>query len=90
MATPTLPGPTTGRRWSRLLLIEPAFVVRGHEDPQHQSAKLGLATRLSRPEILGTRPGARRRRLYWVQFRRTAAAARWRTAPGVAAKSRTS
>lgn len=111
MATPTLPGPTTGRRWSRLLLIGPAFVAANLTAGanygyllvwvlvaanamavlvQHQSAKLGLVTRLSRPEILGKRPGARRRRLYWVQFCRTAAAARWRTAPGVAVKSRTS
>ncbi|MFF1385677.1 Nramp family divalent metal transporter [Arthrobacter sp. NPDC058288] len=34
---------------------------------QYQSAKLGLATGLSLPEILGKRLGQRRRRLYWVQ-----------------------
>lgn len=34
---------------------------------QYQSAKLGLATGLSLPEILGRRLGTRRRRLYWVQ-----------------------
>lgn len=34
---------------------------------QYQSAKLGLATGLSLPEILGKRLGTKRRRLYWVQ-----------------------
>ncbi|CAM3044936.1 Divalent metal cation transporter MntH [Arthrobacter ulcerisalmonis] len=34
---------------------------------QYQSAKLGLATGLSLPEILGKRLGTRRRRAYWVQ-----------------------
>lgn len=34
---------------------------------QYQSAKLGLATGLSLPEILGKRLGTGRRRLYWVQ-----------------------
>ena len=34
---------------------------------QYQSAKLGLATGLSLPEILGRRLGTRRRRLYWLQ-----------------------
>jgi manganese transport protein len=34
---------------------------------QYQSAKLGLATGLSLPEILGKRLGTRRRRLYWAQ-----------------------
>jgi manganese transport protein len=34
---------------------------------QYQSAKLGLATGLSLPEILGRRLGKRRRRLYWLQ-----------------------
>jgi manganese transport protein len=34
---------------------------------QYQSAKLGLATGMSLPEILGKRLGTRRRRLYWLQ-----------------------
>lgn len=34
---------------------------------QYQSAKLGLATGQSLPEILGARLGTRSRRLYWVQ-----------------------
>lgn len=34
---------------------------------QYQSAKLGLATGLSLPEILGKRLGTRSRRLYWAQ-----------------------
>ncbi|NUT69776.1 Nramp family divalent metal transporter [Pseudarthrobacter sp. C4D7] len=34
---------------------------------QYQSAKLGLATGMSLPEILGARLGTRRRRAYWVQ-----------------------
>lgn len=34
---------------------------------QYQSAKLGLATGHSLPEILGKRLGTRRRRLYWAQ-----------------------
>ncbi|WP_455837006.1 Nramp family divalent metal transporter [Pseudarthrobacter siccitolerans] len=34
---------------------------------QYQSAKLGLATGLSLPEILGRRLNTRRRRLYWAQ-----------------------
>ncbi|MEQ4567672.1 Nramp family divalent metal transporter [Paenarthrobacter sp. CAP02] len=34
---------------------------------QYQSAKLGLATGLSLPEILGQRLGTKRRRLYWAQ-----------------------
>ncbi|BCW34223.1 divalent metal cation transporter MntH [Arthrobacter sp. StoSoilA2] len=34
---------------------------------QYQSAKLGLATGMSLPEILGKRLGTRRRRLYWAQ-----------------------
>ena len=34
---------------------------------QYQSAKLGLATGMSLPEILGQRLGTRRRRAYWVQ-----------------------
>ncbi|CAH0245152.1 Divalent metal cation transporter MntH [Arthrobacter sp. Bi83] len=34
---------------------------------QYQSAKLGLATGLSLPEILGKRLGTGRRRLYWAQ-----------------------
>jgi manganese transport protein len=34
---------------------------------QYQSAKLGLATGMSLPEILGKRLGTRRRRAYWVQ-----------------------
>jgi manganese transport protein len=34
---------------------------------QYQSAKLGLATGLSLPEILGQRMGTGRRRLYWAQ-----------------------
>src|SRR5437762_6427841 len=34
---------------------------------QYQSAKLGLATGHSLPELLGKRLGTRRRRLYWVQ-----------------------
>ncbi|MEO3941942.1 Nramp family divalent metal transporter [Paenarthrobacter nicotinovorans] len=34
---------------------------------QYQSAKLGLATGMSLPEILGKRLGNTRRRLYWVQ-----------------------
>ncbi|BCW04137.1 Nramp family divalent metal transporter [Arthrobacter sp. NtRootA1] len=34
---------------------------------QYQSAKLGLATGLSLPEILGKRLGTKRRRLYWAQ-----------------------
>jgi manganese transport protein len=34
---------------------------------QYQSAKLGLATGMSLPEIMGRRLGKRRRRLYWAQ-----------------------
>ncbi|WP_416418878.1 Nramp family divalent metal transporter [Paenarthrobacter aromaticivorans] len=34
---------------------------------QYQSAKLGLATGMSLPEILGKRLGTKRRRLYWAQ-----------------------
>lgn len=34
---------------------------------QYQSAKLGLATGMSLPEILGKRLGTRRRRAYWAQ-----------------------
>ncbi|MCP2047954.1 Nramp family divalent metal transporter [Paenarthrobacter histidinolovorans] len=34
---------------------------------QYQSAKLGLATGMSLPEILGKRLGNKRRRLYWLQ-----------------------
>jgi len=34
---------------------------------QYQSAKLGLATGMSLPEILGKRLGNKRRRLYWIQ-----------------------
>lgn len=34
---------------------------------QYQSAKLGLATGMSLPEILGQRLGTRRRRAYWLQ-----------------------
>ncbi|MEO5316032.1 Nramp family divalent metal transporter [Pseudarthrobacter sp. CC12] len=34
---------------------------------QYQSAKLGLATGMSLPEILGKRLGTKRRRLYWTQ-----------------------
>lgn len=34
---------------------------------QYQSAKLGLATGMSLPEILGERLGTRRRRAYWAQ-----------------------
>ncbi|MFF1829091.1 Nramp family divalent metal transporter [Paenarthrobacter sp. NPDC058040] len=34
---------------------------------QYQSAKLGLATGMSLPEILGKRLGNKRRRLYWAQ-----------------------
>ncbi|MFE4837584.1 Nramp family divalent metal transporter [Arthrobacter sp. NPDC056691] len=34
---------------------------------QYQSAKLGLATGMSLPEILGKRLGNRRRRAYWAQ-----------------------
>lgn len=34
---------------------------------QYQSAKLGLATGLSLPEILGKRLGTKRRRAYWAQ-----------------------
>src|SRR3954468_11715447 len=33
---------------------------------QYQSAKLGLATGMSLPEILGKRLGTRRRRAYWA------------------------
>ncbi|MDQ0635231.1 manganese transport protein [Arthrobacter pascens] len=89
----------TGRKWSRLLLMGPAFVAAiAYVDPgnvaanltaganygylliwvlvaanamavlvQYQSAKLGLATGLSLPEILGKRLGNGRRRLFWVQ-----------------------
>ncbi|MBT2585537.1 Nramp family divalent metal transporter [Arthrobacter sp. ISL-95] len=100
MATPTLETRTgTGRVWSRLLLLGPAFVAAiAYVDPgnvaanltaganygyllvwvlvvanamavlvQYQSAKLGLATGMSLPEILGKRLGTKRRRLYWVQ-----------------------
>ena len=91
--------PGQNGRWSRLLLMGPAFVAAiAYVDPgnvaanltaganygyllvwvlvaanamavlvQYQSAKLGLATGLSLPEILGKRLGTRRRRLYWVQ-----------------------
>ncbi|WP_144659175.1 Nramp family divalent metal transporter [Paenarthrobacter nicotinovorans] len=34
---------------------------------QYQSAKLGLATGMSLPELLGKRLGTKRRRLYWAQ-----------------------
>ncbi|MFJ4171037.1 Nramp family divalent metal transporter [Paenarthrobacter sp. NPDC089714] len=34
---------------------------------QYQSAKLGLATGMSLPEILGKRLGTKRRRAYWLQ-----------------------
>ncbi|MDP9887159.1 Nramp family divalent metal transporter [Pseudarthrobacter enclensis] len=34
---------------------------------QYQSAKLGLATGMSLPEILGRRLGTKRRRAYWLQ-----------------------
>ena len=89
----------TDRKWSRLLLMGPAFVAAiAYVDPgnvaanltaganygylliwvliaanamavlvQYQSAKLGLATGLSLPEILGKRLGNGRRRLFWVQ-----------------------
>jgi manganese transport protein len=100
MAFPTLQArPAAGRRWSRLLLMGPAFVAAiAYVDPgnvaanltagasygylliwvlvvanamavlvQYQSAKLGLATGMSLPEIMGRRLGKRRRRLYWVQ-----------------------
>lgn len=100
MAIPTLQErPVTGRKWSRLLLMGPAFVAAiAYVDPgnvaanltaganygyllvwvlvaanamavlvQYQSAKLGLATGMSLPEILGKRLGTRRRRLYWLQ-----------------------
>lgn len=100
MAVPTLQaGPATGQRFSRLLLMGPAFVAAiAYVDPgnvaanltagashgyllvwvlvaanamavlvQYQSAKLGLATGLSLPEILGKRLGDGRRRLYWAQ-----------------------
>ncbi|VXC63746.1 Divalent metal cation transporter MntH [Arthrobacter sp. 9V] len=100
MATPTLETrATTGKVWSRLLLLGPAFVAAiAYVDPgnvaanltaganygyllvwvlvvanamavlvQYQSAKLGLATGMSLPEILGKRLGNKRRRLYWVQ-----------------------
>lgn len=100
MAVSTIPErPATRRRWSRLLLMGPAFVAAiAYVDPgnvaanltaganygyllvwvlvaanamavlaQYQSAKLGLATGLSLPEILGKRMGTGRRRLYWGQ-----------------------
>lgn len=100
MAIPTLQErPVTARKWSRLLLMGPAFVAAiAYVDPgnvaanltaganygyllvwvlvaanamavlvQYQSAKLGLATGMSLPEILGKRLGTRRRRLYWLQ-----------------------
>jgi manganese transport protein len=89
----------TGSKWSRLLLMGPAFVAAiAYVDPgnvaanltaganygylliwvlvaanamavlvQYQSAKLGLATGLSLPEILGKRLGNGRRRLFWIQ-----------------------
>ncbi|MDE8668053.1 Nramp family divalent metal transporter [Pseudarthrobacter sp. H3Y2-7] len=100
MAIPTLQvRRAAGRRWSRLLLMGPAFVAAiAYVDPgnvaanltagasygyllvwvlvvanamavlvQYQSAKLGLATGMSLPEIMGRRLGKRRRRLYWAQ-----------------------
>jgi manganese transport protein len=100
MAIPTLQArPAAGRRWSRLLLMGPAFVAAiAYVDPgnvaanltagasygyllvwvlvaanamavlvQYQSAKLGLATGMSLPEIMGRRLGNGRRRLYWAQ-----------------------
>ncbi|MFJ4210056.1 Nramp family divalent metal transporter [Paenarthrobacter sp. NPDC089675] len=100
MAAPTLELRTgSGRVWSRLLMLGPAFVAAiAYVDPgnvaanltaganygyllvwvlvaanamavlvQYQSAKLGLATGMSLPEILGKRLGTGRRRLYWVQ-----------------------
>src|SRR6478752_2554211 len=100
MATPTLETrATTGKVWSRPLLLGPAFVAAiAYVDPgnvaanltaganfgyllvwvlvaanamavlvQYQSAKLGLATGMSLPEILGKRLGTKRRRLYWLQ-----------------------
>ncbi len=100
MAFPTLQARRApGRRWSRLLLMGPAFVAAiAYVDPgnvaanltaganygyllvwvlvaanamavlvQYQSAKLGLATGMSLPEIMGRRLGKRRRRLYWAQ-----------------------
>ena len=100
MAIPILQArPAAGRRWSRLLLMGPAFVAAiAYVDPgnvaanltagasygyllvwvlvaanamavlvQYQSAKLGLATGLSLPEILGKRLGNGKRRMYWLQ-----------------------
>ena len=100
MAIPTLQARhIAGRRWSRLLLMGPAFVAAiAYVDPgnvaanltagasygyllvwvlvaangmavlvQYQSAKLGLATGMSLPEIMGRRLGKGRRRLYWAQ-----------------------
>lgn len=100
MAIPTLQArPAAGRRWSRLLLMGPAFVAAiAYVDPgnvaanltagasygyllvwvlvaanamavlvQYQSAKLGLATGLSLPEILSKRLGNGKRRMYWLQ-----------------------
>ncbi|GAC1495550.1 MAG: Nramp family divalent metal transporter [Pseudarthrobacter sp.] len=100
MAIPTLQARhAAGGRWSRLLLMVPAFVAAiAYVDPgnvaanltagashgyllvwvlvvanamavlvQFQSAKLGLATGMSLPEIMGRRLGKGRRRLYWAQ-----------------------
>lgn len=100
MAIPTLQARrAAGGRWSRLLLMGPAFVAAiAYVDPgnvaanltagashgyllvwvlvvanamavlvQFQSAKLGLATGMSLPEIMGRRLGKGRRRLYWAQ-----------------------
>ncbi|GGJ12997.1 Nramp family divalent metal transporter [Paenarthrobacter histidinolovorans] len=100
MAAPALETrATSGKVWSRLLLLGPAFVAAiAYVDPgnvaanltaganygyllvwvlvvanamavlvQYQSAKLGLATGMSLPEILGKRLGNKRRRLYWLQ-----------------------
>lgn len=100
MAVPTLQARrAAGGRWSRLLLMGPAFVAAiAYVDPgnvaanltagashgyllvwvlvvanamavlvQFQSAKLGLATGMSLPEIMGRRLGKGRRRLYWAQ-----------------------
>jgi manganese transport protein len=100
MAVSTIPERRSSPgKWSRLLLMGPAFVAAiAYVDPgnvaanltaganygyllvwvlvvanamavlvQYQSAKLGLATGMSLPEILGKRLSAGRRRLYWLQ-----------------------
>ena len=100
MAVSTLAaGPASTKRWSRLLLLGPAFVAAiAYVDPgnvaanltaganfgyllvwvlvaanamavliQYQSAKLGLATGMSLPELLGKRLVTGQRRAYWVQ-----------------------